>query len=585
MLLGSYTHEEFMEVARLFHGYPAPGIIIGAYMVEYSKQLLQNNYPEIKLYNAISESAQCLPDAIQLLTPCTIGNGWLKIVPSGRYAMSLFDKYTGEGVRVWLDVDKMGNYPTIKEWFMKTKPKREQDSDLLQEEIYEAKLSILSSIKIRALLEYTGKHDKGNIIRCALCEEAIPARYGIICPACQGYSPYRSEEMAEINLRAIPVEDALGRVALHDMTRIEPGKFKGVQVKAGQVLEVGDLCDLQRIGKNNIYVLEDSKDINSKTVNGGIANTEIANPTGFNAEVSNAVTPSSNSFEHAKFFLHENDCAIKLSSLLGGQNVEAKEHIREGKVSFLAQDDGLLWLDEDRINSVNELNSVVVVTRRQGSRVKSGDDIAASRAIPLYLSRTQWLRVENLLQAGPLFSILPIRKLKVGILVTGTEVFQGIIEDKFAPIISQKVEAYACSVVDTLFVPDDANMIEDAIINLRIKGAELIVSTAGLSVDPDDVTRKGLLQAGLKDTIYGVPILPGSMSLVGKFDAKDALLNCDVIGVPACALFFKITAFDMLLPMLLAQAPLDIKMLAKRGNGGLCEECSVCTYPHCPFAT
>lgn len=571
MLLGSYTHEEFMEVAREFHGYPAPGIIIGAYMVEYAKKLLQENYPETKLYNAISETTQCLPDAIQILTPCTCGNGWLKIVVNGRYAMSLFDKFTGEGVRVYLDIDKMDKYPTIKEWFMKTKPKREQNTDLLQEEIYEAKIDILSATKIRTLAKYTGKLDKGSIKRCASCQEPIPARLGLICPACQGESPYHSEYIEEINLCTIAVEDAVGKIALHDMTRIEPNKFKDVQVKAGQVITAGDLCDLQRIGKNHIYVLPNTDDTGATH---SIDDTNKFSASSYDPDL---LTPMKN-------FLHENDCAMRLSSLLAGENVTAKEGIREGKVSFEANKDGLLWIDEDRLSSVNELSSVVVVTRRQGSRIKSGDNIAASRAIPLYLSQLQWLRVENILQKGPLFSVLPIRKLKVGILVTGTEVFQGLIEDKFAPIISQKVEAHGCVVVDTLFASDDTNIIENAITSLRNKGAELIVTTAGLSVDPDDVTRKGFLQAGLKDSIYGLPVLPGSMSLVGKFEANATVGDCDVIGVPACALFFNITAFDALLVMLLAQAPLDRKILAKLGNGGLCEECPTCTYPHCRFA-
>ena len=145
MSIGSRTHEEFMEEARAFHGYPAPGLIIGGYMVELAKR----HIPEGVLYDAISETAHCLPDAVQMLTPCTVGNGWLRVLPFGIYALTLYDKATGEGVRVELDNDKLEPYDAIRSWFLKERPKKEQDSERLQAQIKEAGESILSFRKVR----------------------------------------------------------------------------------------------------------------------------------------------------------------------------------------------------------------------------------------------------------------------------------------------------------------------------------------------------------------------------------------------------------------------------------------------------
>lgn len=566
MELGAYTYEEFKEIATKFHGYPAPGIMLGAYMVELAKEQVAPYLENHGLYNAISETGQCLPDAIQLLTPCTVGNGWLTVCHTGRYALSLFNKYTGRGVRVYLDYEKLEQYPAIREWLMKQKPKREQNSDALQEEIRQAKHSICSVQEITALPEFYGKHNKGTVVRCALCHEPIPAKEGIICKACQGKSPYCTEMAAEIQLRAVPVKEAEGKRALHDMTKIVPDEFKGAQFLAGHTLTSGDMCELQRMGKNQIYVIDEENELQ---------NQHLYTDAGMIPDMD---TPQ---------YIHENECAKVLGELLGGKHIQAQTKIREGKISFVAEEEGVLWLDEARLQEFNRYGDVIAVTRKQGSRVKKGQLVASSRAIPLYLTKQQWLRTKNVLREGALFSVYPLRQMKVGILVTGTEVFTGLIEDKFAPVISQKVAEYGCTVMDVKFAPDNRERIYKAVQELREDGAELVVTTAGLSVDPDDVTRKALEDAGLHNYLYGIPILPGAMSLVGEFKAskeQGELEKCAVIGVPACALFHKITAFDVLLPLVLAGVPLDREIFARRAAGGLCESCETCTYPHCRFA-
>jgi len=165
----------------------------------------------------------------------------------------------------------------------------------------------------------------------------------------------------------------------------------------------------------------------------------------------------------------------------------------------------------------------------------------------------------------------------VGILVTGTEVFNGLVEDKFIPIISNKAQKYGCKVVKGLILPDDRQAISRGVRELLDAGADLLITTAGLSVDPDDVTRQALADAGAKDMLYGTPILPGAMTLLTHID------GVQVIGVPACALYFKTTSLDLLLPRLLAGLDITRRDLARLGHGSFCLACKTCTFPKCPF--
>ena len=177
-----------------------------------------------------------------------------------------------------------------------------------------------------------------------------------------------------------------------------------------------------------------------------------------------------------------------------------------------------------------------------------------------------------------MFRVLPLRQPRVGILVTGTEVFMGLVEDKFVPIISTKVEKFGGQVLKSLIVPDDRRAIGQGVQELLDCGIDLLVTTAGLSVDPDDVTRQGLVDAGATDMLYGAPILPGAMTLLAHIGPVQ------VMGVPACALYFKTTSFDLLLPRLLAGLEITRRDLARLANGAFCLDCKVCTFPQkCPF--
>ena len=185
--------EKYIYVVQSFHGYTAPGVIIGGFMVNIAKSKI----PEGVLFNAICETPVCLPDAIQLLTPCTVGNGWVKIINLGRFALSLYDKDQGNGFRVFLDPKKLENWSEIKDWFFKLKPKAEQNMELLMAQIKEAEATLCGIHPICVRPELLKKEKRGEIVMCLCCQEAYPSKDGEVCRGCQGQSPYIITEAPE----------------------------------------------------------------------------------------------------------------------------------------------------------------------------------------------------------------------------------------------------------------------------------------------------------------------------------------------------------------------------------------------------
>jgi formylmethanofuran dehydrogenase subunit E len=539
MNIGPYSFQEFKDKAAQFHGYPAPGLLIGGYMVEMAKAAL----PPGILFEAVVESKKCLPDAVQLLTLCSTGNGWMKIVNLGRYAVALFDKHTGQGVRVSVDLEKLKDWPQIRGWFMKLVPKKEQNTEELFREIEAAGESILRLEKIAVQKRLLGHSHMTRIEACPVCREAYPVSDGAICRGCQGEAPYteiRSALAEECMPRRVAVAEAVGGKALHDMTRIVPGESKGAEFLAGQTITAGDVCRLQQMGRNTVYVQDESLP--------------------------------------ADAWVHENEAALAFARRMAGPGIACSDAPREGKIDFRAAVPGLLHVDLEALERFNLVPHVMCATRQHHALVEEGRLVGGTRAIPLFLSRESFSRALAALGEGPLLSVLPLRQARVGVLVTGTEVFQGLIEDRFAPIIRAKAEALGSAIIGAEVTPDDRLAIADGVRRLLGLGADLIVTTAGLSVDPDDVTRGGLDDAGLTDTLYGAPLLPGAMTLVGRIG------DVQVLGVPACALFFKTTSLDVILPRLLAGVRLTRRDLARLAEGGLCLQCNTCTYPKCTFA-
>jgi formylmethanofuran dehydrogenase subunit E len=190
MKIGTYSYEEYLHLIKSFHGNPAPGLIIGGFMVDEALRRL----PDGEFFDAICETYVCLPDAVQILTPCTIGNGWLKVFDYGRFALALYEKYSGVGVRVYLDPAKLERWPEIKGWFLKLKPKESQDRQKLAAEIKAAGKDILSYHKVRIQPESLHKKKLGPVGICPSCGEAYPLRDGKTCLPCRGDGPYIKED-------------------------------------------------------------------------------------------------------------------------------------------------------------------------------------------------------------------------------------------------------------------------------------------------------------------------------------------------------------------------------------------------------
>ncbi|MEW5736458.1 MAG: FmdE family protein [Thermodesulfobacteriota bacterium] len=538
----NHTYEEYLENVKAFHGHAAPGMVIGGFMVD----LAQKNLPRDGLFDAICETRACLPDSIQLLTPCTIGNGWLKILDFGRFALTLYDKFNGQGVRVFVNQKKLKDWPEVNAWFFKLKSKQEQPLELLMDEIRRAGNSYCDFEAVQVAPGFLQNGRRKGFTVCASCNEAYPADHGPLCRACQGRSPYVRRDgegpkpgFALRPLRSVPAEQAGGLHALHDMTEIIAGEKKGPAFQAGQRIEGGDLCRLQKMGRARVYVRE--------------ANDQDGN------------------------WVHEDEAALAFARAMAGPGTVAARKAREGKAEVLAGADGLFVSDAGRLEAFNLAPGVLCACRNGFSVVKKGDKLAGARALPIYLHQGAFDQAMEILEEAPLFLVREMKKARVGILVTGTEVFRGLVQDRFAPIIRKKVEHYGCVVDSVHIVPDDRDRIRRAARAMKEAGAELLVTTAGLSVDPDDVTRQGLEDAGVTDLLYGAPILPGNMTLLARME------KTRVVGVPACALFHGRTSFDILLPRLLADVPITRQDLSAMGEGGLCLECPTCSFPQCSF--
>lgn len=533
--------ETFSQAATRFHGYAAPGVLLGCYMVAAAKRQI----PDGVLYDAVCETSWCLPDAVQMLTPCTVGNGWLRVLNLGRYALSLYNKYTGEGARVYLDPGKLAQWDDVADWLLKRKPKPEQNSERIREQIRAAGDRMYSMEMVTIRPDFLIKRSKGAIRICPICHEAYPERHGDVCRSCREDSPYQERKNAaiggqdEVTLKAIGLDQAVGRKLLHDLTRIVPGRSKGAEFRKGQTITVGDLCRLQQMGRNHLYVEESAAD--------------------------------------TAHCVHENEAAEAFALAMAGEGTCPEEKPSEGKVNIRSAISGLLVVDEPRLMQFNLVPDVMAASLKSYSIVKKDAVIAGTRAIPLYLAREHFQSALALLEGQPLFTVKPIRSRSIGILVTGTEVLKGLVQDRFETIISAKVGAYGCRVVQTIIVPDERGAIADGVGQLLQAGSQVVVTTAGLSVDPEDVTRKGLEDAGAVDLLYGAAVLPGAMTLVARIGPVD------IIGVPACALYFKTTSFDLVLPRILAGVRIHRSDLARMAHGGMCLNCQTCTFPKCRF--
>lgn len=324
----------------------------------------------------------------------------------------------------------------------------------------------------------------------------------------------------------------------HDITRISKTKdFKGPAFRKGHIISQEDVPLLKDLGKEHIYVLElGAEDI------------------------------------------HENEAAAILAGSLAGEGVRVEGEPVEGKLSIVADCDGLLKINIASLYEFNLLGEVMCATLHNNTPVKQGTQVGATRLIPLVGNRELVSKAAEIAATqGGIISVSKLPKRKAGLVITGSEVFHGRIEDAFEAVLRDKLAEIGSEVVKVSFAPDDIDIIADEIANCLKAGADLIITSGGMSVDPDDVTRLGIKKAGATEITYGSPVLPGAMFLVGYIG------DIPVIGIPACGMFHRITILDLVLPRILTGEKIGRQELAAMGHGGLCRQCKTCKYPVCDF--
>ncbi|MDH3346533.1 MAG: molybdopterin-binding protein [Desulfobulbaceae bacterium] len=337
--------------------------------------------------------------------------------------------------------------------------------------------------------------------------------------------------------KKILVDQAVGMVLPHDVTEIVRGEKKGPAFRKGHVIRQEDLPHLKRLGKEHIYVLE-------------LRDDEI----------------------------HEDEAARILSASLAGSGIECSPEPVEGKISLIAEENGLLKIDVDSLYQFNLLGEVMCATLPNYTPVHKGDTVAATRLIPLIAKRKLLDQATAICkQNKKIIQVIALKKVRAGVVITGNEVFSGKIEDRFQEVIRTKLKELGSQLDIVRYAPDDIDKIATAIKDCITQGAQLIITTGGMSVDPDDVTRKGIFQAGAEEITYGSPVLPGAMFLTGRI--KDV----PILGLPACGMYHKITVFDLVLPRILIGEKVGREQLAALGHGGLCRNCKKCRYPVCHF--
>lgn len=339
-------------------------------------------------------------------------------------------------------------------------------------------------------------------------------------------------------MKYIKTIDAEGHVLCHDITRIVPGKFKGAAFKKGHIVRKEDIDELLKLGKEHLYVWEKNENM-----------------------------------------MHEDEGAYALAKLCLGENISIKGAPKEGKIEIVAKKDGLLKVDDNRLRKVNSIGEMIIASRHGNFPVKKGDIIAAMRVIPLVIEREKIENAEVVAGEKPLFSVLEFKHKKTAVIVTGNEVAAGRIEDSFGPVVEAKLAEYGAEVVEKRIVNDDTKVIADAVCNAAENGAQLILCTGGMSVDPDDRTPGAIRSIGADILTYGAPVLPGAMFLLAYYEAEGRKIP--VMGLPGCVMYAGRTVFDLMLPRIMADDKPE--NIADYGQGGLCLNCSMCTFPNCGF--
>ena len=330
--------------------------------------------------------------------------------------------------------------------------------------------------------------------------------------------------------------DAVGQVLCHDITQIIRGVSKGPVFRKGHIIQPEDIPVLLSVGKEQIYIWENN--------------------------------------EH---MLHENDAAVILRDICQGSHIAAGEP-KEGKIELTADCDGLFLVDTQGLYRVNALGQMMIATRHGGFAVKKGDRLAGTRIIPLVIEKEKMEAAKQAAGPRPLLQVVPFRKIRYGVVTTGSEVFHGRIKDTFTDVIVSKMAEFGAVMEAHEILDDDPAAITQAIQGMLEQQLDMVLCTGGMSVDPDDQTPLAIKNTGARIVSYGAPVLPGAMFLLSYMpDGRP------VIGLPGCVMYARRTIFDLVLPSLIAGVPVTADQLASLGEGGYCLNCPVCTFPNCGF--
>ena len=336
-------------------------------------------------------------------------------------------------------------------------------------------------------------------------------------------------------MKLIKTEDAVGHVLCHDLTQIIKGVTKDARFRKGHIVTQSDIPVLLSMGKESLYV-----------------------------------------FTRETGFLHEDEAALRLCAFCKNKDMQSGE-IKEGKIELFADCDGLLVYDTALLAQINSIGEISIAARSNYYPVQKGDKLAGMRVIPLMIAEQQLLFAESLCQNAPLFTLLPYQKLRFGVVATGNEIAKKRITDTFSPVVIDKLAAFGGTCIGVTQPGDDRDAIAADIRAFYQNGADLVVCTGGMSVDPDDRTPAAICAAGADIVAYGAPVLPGAMFLVGYYQGKPLL------GLPGCVMYAKRTVLDLVLPRVFAGLPITKSDLVNMGAGGLCLNCAVCHFPNCSF--
>ncbi len=350
-----------------------------------------------------------------------------------------------------------------------------------------------------------------------------------------------------IIMKLIKTVDAEGAVLCHDITQIIKGVTKDAVFRKGHVVTKEDIPVLLSVGKDQLYV-----------------------------------------WEKEEGMLHENDGAEILCVMCKGEHME-RSQAKEGKIELTAACDGLLKVDNKGLKAVNGFGQMMIATRHGNFAVKKGDKLAGTRIIPLVIEEEKMTKAKEAAMAAtgnkPILNLLPFKHKKVGIVTTGNEVFYGRIKDTFTRVIEGKLAEFDTEIIDHVTWNDDDTKVTASILDMIHKGADIVVCTGGMSVDPDDKTPLAIKNTGADIVSYGAPVLPGAMFMLAYYQVTegDDPRTVAIMGLPGCVMYAKRTIFDLVLPRVMADDKVTAEELAALGPGGLCLNCPVCTFPNCGF--